>query len=362
MTRLMTLALIAPALLALALSAPALACGGVFSPIEAEAATAFETQTVLIHRTADRLDVHLRMTIAPGAERFSWVLPAPPDATLALGDDALFDALDAMTRPVITIENRSSGGGCSEAASDGGRGGVDVEEIGRIGEYDYAVIAAADASAAVAWLTDNGFAVPAGAAAAMQPYADAGLDFIGIRLARPDPDAVRPTPLVISTADTTGELPLYPLGMSRLSVAGMLPVLIYVLGPERAAVTSAESTTVVELADLIRSNRYLSYEDAIDFRQDEASGPLWVTDAVIINPDDPAITALGGAVLTRLSARLPEDRVQDAVLGWHPSREPVDPLQHRTVGSDESCAATGSHAPIWTLLLLLGALRLRRRR
>lgn len=359
MTRLMTLALFA-----LALPAPALACGGVFGPIEAEAATAFETQTVLIHRTADRLDVHLRMTIAPGAEQFSWVLPAPPDATLALGDDALFDALDAMTRPVITIENLNSGGGCSDGAraGDGGNGGVDVDEIGRIGEYDYAVIATADARAAVAWLTDNGFAVPEGAAAAMQPYADAGLNFIGIRLARPDPDAVRPTPLVISTADTTGELPLYPLGMSRLSVAGMLPVLIYVLGPERAAVTSAASTTVVELADLIRSNRYMSYEDAIDFRQDEASGPLWVTDAVIINPDDPAIAALGGAVLTRLSARLPQDRVQDAVLGWHPNREPVDPLQHRTVGSEESCAATGSHAPIWTLVLLLGALRLRRRR
>lgn len=358
MTRLMSLAL-----LTLALPAPALACGGVFGPIEAEAATAFETQTVLIHRTADRVDVHLRMTIAPGAEQFSWVLPAPPDATLALGDDALFDALDAITRPVITIENLNSGGGCSDAAAgDGGRGGVDVEEVGRIGEYDYAVIAAADASAAVAWLTANGFAAPPGAAAAMQPYADAGLDFIGIRLARPDPDAVRPTPLVISTADTTGELPLYPLGMSRLSVAGMLPVLLYVLGPDRAAVTSAASTTVVELADLIRSNRYMSYEDAIDFRQDEASGPLWVTDAVILNPDDPAIAALGGAVLTRLSARLPEDRVQDAVLGWHPSREPVDPMQHRTVGSDESCAATGGHAPIWTLLLLLGALRLRRRR
>ncbi|MEZ4436507.1 MAG: DUF2330 domain-containing protein [bacterium] len=359
MNRLALLALLAPLA-----PAAAHACGGVFAPVEAEATIAFDTQTALIHRRPDRVDVHLRMTIAPGAETFSWVLPAPQGATLDLGDDALFDTLDGLTRPVITIEHVGGGGLCSgdAAAGAGGPPDLDIEELGRIGEYDYAIIATGDATAAVTWLTDNGFAVPDGAAAAMQPYADAGMDFIGVRLARPDPDAVRPTPLVVSTPDTTDELPLYPLGMSRLSAGDTLPVVLYVLGPARAAVTNADASTVVELADLIRADRSLDYEDATDLLQRDTTEPLWITDAVVVDPDHPDLAALGGRYLTRLSARLPPDRIRDVALAAHPGTEPIDPHQHPTIGEDDGCAAlAGGHAPAWALVLLFGALRLRRR-
>ncbi len=341
---------------ALALCAPtaALACGAIFSPVESSAGAAFETQTVLVHRAADRIDLHVRMTVAPGAETFSWVLPAPADAELRLGDDALFEALDGMTRPFVDLEYVGSNGGCSpgdSAGAAGGSDGVDVVETGRIGEYDYAIIGSADAAAAVVWLTDNGFAVPAGAEAAMQPYADAGLNFVGVRLARPADDldgSTRPTPLVLSTADDGGELPSYPLGLSALSVERTLPVLIYVLGPQRAAVMGAESTTVSAVADRILDQRYLEYPDAVDALQDDATGPLWVTDAVILEPDDPAITALGPAdsraVLTRLYARLPAAQIGDAQLGWHPDGQAaVNPYQYRSWGNpDEGCIASGT--------------------
>lgn len=358
MNRLALLALLAPLA-----PAAAHACGGVFGPDITAAQLSFDTQTALIHRRPDRVDVHLRMTIAPGAETFSWVLPAPPDATLALGDDALFDTLDGLTRPVISIEHVGGGGLCgSDTAGAGVPGDFQPEEIGRIGEYDYAIIATGDAAAAVTWLTDNGFAVPDGAAAAMQPYADAGMDFIGIRLARPDPEAVRPTPLIVSTPDTTGELPLYPLGMSRLSAGEVLPVVLYVLGPARAAVTNADASTVVELADLIALDRSLDYEEATDHLQRDTTEPLWITDAVVIDPEDPALQALDGRYLTRLSARLPPDRIRDVALAAHPGTEPIDPDQRRTIGDDDGCAAlAGGHAPAWALVLLFGLMRLRRR-
>lgn len=360
---------------ALAAPAAALACGGVFPPIESTSGAAFEAQTVLIHRRSDAVDLHVRMTVAPGDPTFSWILPAPRGAELSLGDDALFDALDAISRPVVTITRDTSGGLCGAADAGGGVGDrLDVIEVGRIGEYDYAIIASGDAAAAARWLTDNGFAVPDGAASAMQPYADAGMDFIGVRLARPGDDldgSTRPTPLVLTMADATGDLPRYPLGLSRVSAGPVLPVLVYVLGPARAAVQDAETATVVDIADRIRAQSYLEYADAIDEAQAEVDGPLWITDAVVLDPaeQDPAL-ALGPAeshaVLTRLSARLPAERIADVALTWHPdATAAIDPYQSRHIGNDDddSCrAAGGPVGPPWMVVLLLGLTRLRRRR
>lgn len=353
-------------LAALALPTAARACGGIFVPEESDAAARFDTQSVFIHRRADRVDHHLRMTVAPGATDVAWVIPAPADATLALGDDALFESLDDLTRPVISIEHVGGNGGCSagDAAGTAPGGDLDIRDIGQIGEYDYAIIATGDAAAAATWLTDNGYAIPDGAADAMQPYADAGLAFIGVRLARPDPELARPTPLIVSTPDATADLPLYPLALSRIGAADTLPVLIWVLGPDRAAVGDVDTATVGDIADLIRERRYLSYADATDLRQSETDAPLWITDAVVL---DPTLTRdgarLDGAVLTRLSARLPRDLIHDVRLVAHPDATAIDPYQHRTVGDpDDGCAATGARAPIWAVILLFGAARLRRRR
>lgn len=358
--------------LGVSLAAPATswACGAIFEPIEAQSGAAFEAQTVLIHRRADRVDLHVRMTISPGGD-VSWVLPSAPGATLSLGDDALFDALDEVTRPTIELEYVGSTGGCSPP-SDGAAAppdGVDVQAVGRIGEYDYAIIASGDAAAAAAWLTENGFAVPDGAEAAMQPYADLGMEFIGVRLARPadDPDgSTRPTPLILSVADDSAALPAYPLGLSALSVDRVLPVLVYVLGERRARVGGVTELTVVDVADRILEQRYLEYAEAVDRLSGENTGAVWITDAVLLDSATahPWLADLGGGVLTRLSARLPVEDIADAMLEWHPEgRAAVDPYQYRSYGTrDEGCVAADSSSPaMWAFAVLFGLARRRRR-
>ncbi|MCA9544599.1 MAG: DUF2330 domain-containing protein [Myxococcales bacterium] len=370
-------------ILGLALApAAALACGGLFPDTSSNEGATFAGQAVLIDRRADRVDLHVRLTLAPGAEALAWVLPVAPGATLALGDDAVFTALDELTAPQVTIERKVSGG-CSAGDSAGGAPGdrVQVQAAGRLGDYEYAIIASGDAQAAVTWLQDNGFRLPDGAAEALQPYATQGMDLLGVRLARKAAAATEagaPTPLVVSLADPGSDaLPLFPLGLSALSADGPLPVVIYVIGPGRATVQGQQVVTVADVADdlavrALPSNlddAFVSpkadYLGLVRYWQSQREGQVWVVEAALegVPSQGPlAPFARDGAMITRLFAELPPAHITDVRLGWD-GREPMSPTQYRSVGDDESCRATGGPGPAtWALLAGLLLFGLRRRR
>jgi hypothetical protein len=351
----------------------AAACGMLAEPqLVSNGPAEFAAQTVLVHRRADAVQTHVRLTVAPGAEQFSWILPTPAGATLALGDNALFDALQVFAAPRVFITRDSSGGGgCSDAsrgADDGA--GIDRVVVGQLGEYDYAIISSGDAAAVAAWLSDNDYQVPSGAAEALQPYADAGLDFIGVKLARiTEGGTDRLTPLVISSPDDSTALPVYPLGLSAVSTGRVLPVVVYVIGPRRARVEGVAERTVVDVADALGASAFYTYPDAVDGLTAEQGEALFVTEAVIEDWGDAAPAPLNtlyeeGAILTRLHARLAPEQVTDLRLGWHPEgRALVSPVQNRFIGStNDGCRAAGGAQGVSVLLMLalLGVLRRRR--
>lgn len=360
--------------------AEARACGFVAETREFDNADAsFLAQTALVHRRAASVDMHLRMLMAPGSPELSWVIPVRPGVRLGLGDAEIFSALDAITAPQVQIRYAGSGGGCSAADSAGAGEDADVREVGTIGEYAYAIIAQGPGQTGVDsvtdWLQDQGYVLPSGTGSALQPYADAGFEFLGVKLARPRSDLDTDlTPLVITYDDDTTNLPAYPLGLSRVSAPDTLPLVLYVIGPSRARVEGAVEFTVADIADRLADRTFFAYDEAVLGLTGAAEDLVFVTEAVLLDwrasaPEVLAALAEPESVLTRLFAQVPRDDLRDVQLTYHPAGlDAVSPLQKRTLGDDgEGCRAgtePGAHLLHFGLLGLglLGLGRFTRRR
>lgn len=369
-------ALAASVCLWLAAAPSALACGMVSETVEFDNADAsFEAQTALIHRHATSVDVHLRMTVERGSPELAWVIPVTPGARLRLGDPAVFTALEAITAPEIQITYAGSGGGCSAADTGALDEEVEVKETGTIGEYVYTIISPVasqnGAQAAVAWLNSNGYVVPSGAEVALQPYADAGLDFLGVRLARVRSDLTTEiNPLVITNDESSQALPAYPLALSRVSMGDRLPVVLYVIASARARVNGAVEFTISEVVDRIADHTFATYDEAVLSLTGAADDLVFITEAVLVDwtataPNALARIAEEGSVLTRLYAQIPKDGLRDVLLEYHPvGNEPVSQQQKRTLGDTGEAGCQAGAAPGASAVLalaLIGLLRRRRR-
>lgn len=295
-----------------------------------------------------------------------------------------------MTRPSIEVDDQrdhdgSSSVGCG--AADAGKAGgslteVDVLEQGSLGDYDYVRIESSSADAVVEWLQTNEYRVPADAASALQPYADGGMEFVGVKLSRPtDPDDIEDvlaTPLVISTPRGADTWPSYPLALSAFSSPERMSVLFYVIADERARIDNYAHVEMSTVADRIAREReelrYVSSYDAIiDALTGENDGRLFVTEAAMPvsadATDHPALAELVGdedAFLTRIYGRLKPSELDDVIFRPHDQpAAPVSPEQSRVIEGHErhaACSAFGGPSdalpmPIY-LLVAFGACRL----
>jgi MYXO-CTERM domain-containing protein len=203
----------------------------------------------------------IRYSGSPSA--FAWVLPVKPGTTIALSYDAWIASLDAATQTVIqgptpscggpapvqdySDEGSGGGGGCGSSAAAGGFAGsadsgasfsVDAsepEDAGNpvqvvtqqvVGPYDSVTVHSSQGEALAAWLTANGYVVPA----ALQPLIDAftteGFDFIALKLAPGEGvQAMQPVRVVTPGAD-----PSLPLRMVAAGVGANVGLELWVLG------------------------------------------------------------------------------------------------------------------------------------
>jgi hypothetical protein len=168
-------------------TADALACGGGFGE---ELEIDPEQIIVIVHKD----DIE-RYVFMPGfcgqAADFGLVLPLPDKLSEkpSLADEALFDELDALTAPVMEPQCEDESMGCGAAGMTGaaeakGEGGgfVDVEDRGRVGIFDYAVLKADSPEAFTDWLDANGFPYEDDARAAFEFYVAKGWHFVAFRV------------------------------------------------------------------------------------------------------------------------------------------------------------------------------------
>ncbi|MGD9497186.1 MAG: DUF2330 domain-containing protein [Armatimonadota bacterium] len=235
-----------PIVVLLVASASLLRADGCFVPVMLGVANTADQRAVIIDREGAQTIV-LQTAYEGDSSDFAWVIPLPEliSAQQAIGtaDPELFDALDYLTAPRFIGAGRSETAGlcgCS-GSEDGATGdGVTVWETLRIDRYDVAVLSAEQSAGLEAWLSANGYGLPAGSANTLQYYVDKHWYFVALKIApvaRADAGGgapgvggqdLRPVALSFDSPEL-----VFPLRISRLSTRNRTEVLLYIVSTHR---------------------------------------------------------------------------------------------------------------------------------
>lgn len=305
-----------------------LADGGMFLPIQGEAADLSQTRqeaVLAVHPDGTKVTYVLRSVYSGQASEFAWVLPVPatPTDVAAHPDSTLFLSLDQRTRPTFVIAPTSTGGGgcaCSSVGDLGSAGAiVQVEASGKAGIFDWAALTSTGSGALLDWLNANGFAIPATAAPVLDGYVGQGMHFLAVRVR----EAVAPASggqSAIPPIQFTVETPrrFYPMTISQISSAGATEVILYVLAPHRQEAANLPNG-LIDPSSLVRdfaSESYTNYESLFAQKIADLGGLVLITefasfapDYVIPWPHVPADLAGKLLFLTRMRTLIPRERM-----------------------------------------------------
>lgn len=204
-------------------------------------------------------------------ETLAWIIPLPatPADVVAHQNDLLFDDLDEATRPRFQFDSDATPSMCGCAASDLGTGGqneiVVVEAQGQAGIFDWAALTSSGADALLAWLNQNGFAIPDAANDVLAAYIAQDMHFLAVRVREPEAletngEGIGIPPIQFTCATSRR---FYPMAISQISAATETEVLIYVLADHR--IEAANIGNAVIDANALRvdygSESWTNYED-----------------------------------------------------------------------------------------------------
>jgi hypothetical protein len=325
---------------------PALACGGFFTQDVASTAAMNAQQALMVVRS-DRVELTLRVAAETVDSNLVWVVPIPAVDQVSLGDPEIFDDLDELTRPQITVIDHSGGsdGGCMPCLASVGGGdkaggapgsNTTVQHLGggKVGNYEYDILAGTSAADMVTWLADADYVVPEGTADVLQPYADSGMQFLWAKINTEslEDDALILDPLRLDIPYTGPPVLTYPLTLSALSASPITSVLIYVLANERFHVSNFSNMDLSEVVPVVKAQwdneGVTDLEAAVDTLTAEADGQLAITDFSQDVGDwdwSPVYDLVDehAHVLTRLYLRVPSIALGDLTLTGKPDGEPV---------------------------------------
>jgi hypothetical protein len=286
----------------LASSAPAAACGGFFCAATQPVNQAAE-RIVFADNGNGTVTAIIQIQYEGPSENFSWLLPissVPMGDEIAVASNLAFQRLQAATNPQYNLTTLVEGscrelgngnvgvGGSSSGVpmgqpgaaggSAGGPGGVVVEASGVVGAFEWSVISLSDdlpepADAAIEWLEQNDYDVPAGAAALLGPYLEDGLFLLALRLTKgSDTGSIRP---IVLTYDATR--PMIPVKLTAVAANDDMGVMTWVLSNARAVPQNYLSLELNE-ARINWFNAASNYNDVVTAAADEGDGRGFVTE------------------------------------------------------------------------------------
>jgi len=245
------IAALAALLLTSALVAPVEACGcGGYVPHGGDAYVSQEQ--ALLRWDGQTEDILMSLGVLGSSQDAAVILPVPAQATVKLGQAAIWDQLDELTRPVIVTKKRLAfpfpfmGGA---AAAPGAAAPVTVLSRQTLGPFDVSNLAATDASALADWLNQNGYQLSPGLAQALQPYVAEGWFYVAVRLSPGSGTTLSGAldPLQVTFASTSL---VYPMRASA-NARGPETVTVYVLANHRVQKTQNFGSTHTGFADWV---------------------------------------------------------------------------------------------------------------
>lgn len=172
------------------------------------------------------------------------------------------DPCDFGTIGLGSLGTIGHGGGGGAGRGYGGRAAapppVVVEAEFSVGEYDIVILSARESDALEAWLRDNAYHIPEGAAEVMRPYVAAGMKFFVARVnaarVRFEDDRAVLSPLRFHyTADEFG----LPVRLGLLNSSGTQDLIVHVLARnqryEVANYPNVQIPTNIDVADSVRA-------------------------------------------------------------------------------------------------------------
>jgi MYXO-CTERM domain-containing protein len=231
------------------------ACGGCFQPNQSQSGDVITDERMIFRITPQATTLYDEISYSGNPQSFAWVLPIHGTVTVGLSSDILFAAIDAATVPTIVSPNPPQCASCSCGAANGGAdlsgsgsgsssgGGtppVTVLSQQTVGPYATVQLQSSDPNALNAWLTANGYVIPADIQPVVDAYVQEGFDFLALKLAPGQGvSAMRPVRVTTQGAGLT-----LPLRMVAAGTGATVGVTFFIVGDGRYEPQNMQTFTI----------------------------------------------------------------------------------------------------------------------
>jgi hypothetical protein len=228
------------------------ACGCVSPPDVAAGGNqvAQSGEHILFEVGEGTITAHVLIEYSGSPEKFAWLVPVPSVPEFGITPPLLFRLIDNSSAPTLVQEVAenlcpaaefecakhpecpttttswtdsttwdSTGTADTTATPD-----IEIELEEQVGDYEVVVFRAEEASASVTWLKANGFVVNDSMAPYMQPYLDAHMSFVAVKLL-PQAGVSSIKPLRMTYV---AEQPMIPLQLTAVAAEPHMPVTTYI--------------------------------------------------------------------------------------------------------------------------------------
>ncbi len=226
-------------------------CG--FYVAKADASLYNQASQVIIARSGNRTVLTMANDYKGDVKDFALVVPVPvvlSEEQVQVGEAKIIERIDAFSaprlveyfdqNPCMTLPQAATRGGSRSAlesavpemAQADRALGVTVESRFNVGEYNIVILSATESDGLETWLVQNGYKIPSGASALLQPYIRQNLKFFvaKVNLAEFDQSGFQSLrPLMIAYESSQF---LLPIRLGMMNASGEQDLIVYLLSPQ----------------------------------------------------------------------------------------------------------------------------------